>query len=380
MIALPHCTSAMTQCAGPGMAVGPRVIACQAGSVMVTPATVSAMLAAAKPQDNRYCFAAGTYAGFSLTPHTGDSYIGLKGAVLDGGGKPIAAFYGAAVAVHIENFVIRNYAVRLQHAAVDNRNPKGARWEVVHNEIDHNGGAGVELTEQSSLTGNYIHHNQQEGYACGGTGMRITGNEIAYNNPDGKVHWQWEAGGGKCWNTTGLVVSYNYSHDNGGPGLWTDNDNQNTSYDHNIVSNNAGPGILHEISFDATITNNIVTDNGRRASCDGWLWCAQINLSSSGGTIRIANNSTASNAAEKQNAIGIVQQKRGGGPKGAYRIGSVTVTDNQIDLTRGGLVGAAQDCDCGPIYDRVHFSANRYSGGSPASFAWQGTPPERIGG
>jgi len=151
------------------------------------------------------------------------------------------------------------------------------------------------------------------------------------------------------------------------------------TYDRNVVVKNTGPGILHEISFDATITNNIFADNGRRGDCDGWLWCSQINISTSGGAIRIQNNSVSSNVAERQNTIAVVQQNRTG-PLGPYRIGLVVVTGNRIDLTRGGLVGAATDCNCGPVYERVRFSGNRYSVWSPASFAWQGPPPEQVSG
>jgi len=207
MIDIPIRTPAIVQCAGPGMTVGPRRIVCPDGSISFTPGTAAKILAAAKPRDNSYCFAAGTYVGLSVRPRLGDKYIGMLGAVLDGDGKRVSAFYGNAPNVRIENFVIRNYAVKLQRAPVDNRNAKGSSWDVIRNEIASNGGVGVQLTEKSRLVENYIHHNEQECYACGGDGMRISGNEIAFNNSDGKVDWKWGAGGGKCWAATNLVVS-----------------------------------------------------------------------------------------------------------------------------------------------------------------------------
>jgi parallel beta-helix repeat protein len=66
-----------------------------------------------------------------------------------------------------------------------------------------------------------------------------------------------------------LVVRDNYSHDNQGPGLWTDGNNVNTLYEGNRVENNTGPGIKHEVSCDAVIRNNTVIGNGFRA--DAWV-------------------------------------------------------------------------------------------------------------
>ena len=55
-----------------------------------------------------------------------------------------------------------------------------------------------------------------------------------------------------------LTFKSNYVHDNGGPGLWADNNNIYT-ISTATRSNNWGPGIYDEISYDATIINNTIT-------------------------------------------------------------------------------------------------------------------------
>ncbi len=60
-----------------------------------------------------------------------------------------------------------------------------------------------------------------------------------------------------------LTVSNNYSHDNDGPGMWTDISSIRTLYEKNIVMNNARAGIFHETSYDAVIRNNTeIFNNG----------------------------------------------------------------------------------------------------------------------
>ena len=58
-------------------------------------------------------------------------------------------------------------------------------------------------------------------------------------------------------------------HDNGGPGLWADTNNIYTTFDGNTVTDNWGPGMYEEISYNATIINNTVTDNGMPSSPGG---------------------------------------------------------------------------------------------------------------
>ncbi len=54
----------------------------------------------------------------------------------------------------------------------------------------------------------------------------------------------------------------NYIHDNWGPGGWADTDNANTTYNGNAIIRNEGPAIFEEISYNFSIRNNYMADNG----------------------------------------------------------------------------------------------------------------------
>jgi parallel beta-helix repeat protein len=86
--------------------------------------------------------------------------------------------------------------------------------------------------------------------------------EVAFANHNKRYEWEWEAGGCKNWQTGDLVLRRVHSHDNQGPGLWSDNANVNTLYENNHCHNNRGPGIFHEISHGATMRSNVLMDNG----------------------------------------------------------------------------------------------------------------------
>jgi hypothetical protein len=89
------------------------------------------------------------------------------------------------------------------------------------------------------ILSNNVHHQGQIGIAGSGAGVIVEGNELAYNNTDGfGPGHQGEAGGAKFTFTKGLVVRRNYSHDNHGPGLWTDLNNIDCLYDGNRVEDN----------------------------------------------------------------------------------------------------------------------------------------------
>jgi parallel beta-helix repeat protein len=364
--------------AGPRMPVGPDgTFVCPSSSVNLSPGADLQHITSSHPAGTRYCFAAGVYTQQQITPKTGDGFFGQKGAILDGEHAAKHAFSGSASDVTIQNLVIRNYAAPPQDAPINNRTAKGQNWTISHNEIAYNDGAGIEAWNGTQIVGNFLHHNRQEGFACGGEGVVIADNEIAFNNPDDAVKSSWEAGGGKCTRTTGLLVQYNYSHDNHGPGLWTDNDNKGVRYEYNRVENNWEDGIFHEISWDAVIAHNVVRNNGNPDPryCKGWLWCSGILIAGSGGIdggiIDIYDNTVVSDGRQHGNAIGLVQQNRGDGSFGTHLVQNVHVHDNRVDLSAGGEVGAVTDNRDVELFGRGNvFDKNLYVGAGPHSFMW----------
>ena len=158
----------------------------------------------------------------------------------------ITASVGAALVddVEVSGLVLEKFATPAQEGVIS---AYGSGWTITNNEIRLNHGCGVWSGSDSLVSNNFIHHNGQLGLCGQGKDILIEGNEIAFNNTAG-FDSRWEAGGAKWVNTESLVVRNNYSHDNLGPGLWTDSNNIRTTYEGNVVEDNADEGIFHEIS------------------------------------------------------------------------------------------------------------------------------------
>ncbi len=282
------------------------------------------------------------------------------------------AFKGQVSGITVTGLVIEKYANPAQVGAIDTRNDpsgktNGANWVIANNEVRNNHGVGIKATNGSQVTGNYVHHNGQLGMGGDGDNMLIEDNEIAYNNAAG-YEWGWEGGGTKFAHTRNLVVRNNYSHHNGGPGLWTDIDNVDTLYEGNRVMHNSGMGIFHEISYAAVIRNNYVEGNGSGHSA--WLWGAGIVVAASP-NVEVYGNEVVNNA----DGIAGIQQNRGSGQYGPYQVSNLHVHDNHVTMN-GGNTGLVQD-----IGDNSYFTSrnNRFVNnnftvqGDGRNFSWNNT-------
>ena len=87
--------------------------------------------------------------------------------------------------------------------------------------------------------------------------------------------------------------------------MWTDINNIHTLYEDNVVVNNTGTGISHEISYDAIIRNNIVMDNS--GDPRGWLWGANIKIQNSSNVDVYGNKIDMTGG----NGIALIEQNRG---------------------------------------------------------------------
>jgi hypothetical protein len=81
-----------------------------------------------------------------------------------------------------------------------------------------------------------------------------------------------------------------------GMGLWTDGFNINTLYTNNVVRDNYGSGINHELGYAAVIRDNLVTGNGFQHSMNNDVWGLGIFIDQSRG-VQIYNNTVEDNAA-----------------------------------------------------------------------------------
>ena len=235
------------------------------------------------------------------------------------------AFGGAAQGVVLRNLIVEKYASDAQAGAIYADDARG--WRISDVTARWNHGAGLSFGPETRVLGGSFSHNGQLGIAgSGGEGSRIQGVEIAFNNYAG-YDPRWEAGGTKFWATKGLIVRRSCIHHNAGPGLWTDNDNVGTIYEHNKVFKNAYEGIKHEISYEAIIRHNLVARNATSGR-DNWLWGSQILIQDSS-NVDVYENLVES-AGAFGNGIGVIYQDRGSGAYGRWQAVNNSVHHNRI--------------------------------------------------
>jgi hypothetical protein len=166
------------------------------------------------------------------------------------------AFNTTGSNVTLKNLIIEKYANPSQTGAVCPQQ-SNCSWTIDSNEIRLNHGGGIRVGSNAKVLNNYIHHNGQIGILGLGSGIVVDGNEIAFNN-DAGYSYSWEAGGTKFLYTNNVIIRNNYSHDNRGPGLWTDYNNFFMTFESNRVERNKDFGIATELCMDGTIRYNYV--------------------------------------------------------------------------------------------------------------------------
>lgn len=371
--------SGVAMAAGPRAPVGPQALPACVG-VPLSPGSNIQGAVNANPNGTKFCLGAGTYLQQRVVPKVGNTFEGAVGTILDGNHVTVRAFDGGAANVTLRNLVIQNYKAGYQDAPVYTVNASG--WKVLNTEIRYNAGVGILFKDDILLQYSFIHHNLEMGFGSdGGVGIVVSDNEIAFNNYLDTFDCD-ECGGSKMWATTGAVVSYNHSHDNHGPGLWSDFNNVGMLIERNLVENNWGPGVHYEISYDAIIRRNTVKGNGKpnwsRWNCD-WFFCSQILIAASGGVngglVEVLNNKVTT-PGPYADAIGLIQQDRTSGQEsmGPYKIKNVKVKGNDINVCAGGRVGGVQDLGSNEMFTAAannHFLKNTYTLCSNTSpFSW----------
>jgi hypothetical protein len=274
----------------PPTGVGPQsTIQCPATNVYIfTNQTVAQIqsLVDGNPGATTFCFQTGThFMNGSITPKTGNTFIGEFGAILDGTGWTTTDDSQAAFRVYddpndpndptspIDNVTIKNLVIRKmpQYGIHGSHTRSANNWTIANNEVASNK-FGVMFTSNSHILNNYIHHNVGDptsptpglrGGAYVGQYAHNTildNNEIAYNGPEQKV--------GLSLNVT---FSHNFVHHNLRDGIWFDlNNNDRTAplaatIQNNRIEDNRGNGVVFEISIGADIANNTFLRNGEDA-------------------------------------------------------------------------------------------------------------------
>lgn len=273
------------------------------------------------------------------------------------------AFFGSANDVRISGLIIEKFASPAQSGAIQPEG--GSGWVIEDNEIRLNHGSGIRLGRQMQVRSNFVHSNGQFGIAGGGSDVLIEENEISHNNTAG-FNPLWAAGGTKFVMTENLVVRRNHVHHNDGFGLWTDIDNIDSVIAGNLVTDNSYGGIKHEISFAATITDNLVVRNGFGHP-----------VARRGAGIMVRESSDVSVSANQvlENAGGIIgiQEDREPGLRGPYRLERLSVTDNLVDLGTGPS-GVFENINDPTVFTEwgIEFRGNVYVRPSGRPFLWSG--------
>lgn len=254
--------------------------------------------------------------------------------------------------VTVSNLEFYGFGNRAQTGAIDVRSAQG--WTLTNLDVSLGHGVGVALGPNSTLRDSRVHDNGQLGVAAGpssergplAAGIIVERNEIALNNWAGYLK-DWEAGGAKFVGTLGLIVQRNHVHDNDGAGLWTDTDNQTTTYLENLTTDNTRSGIWHEISFDASILRNTAARNGFYTDAT-----PENGASPDGGINRSTRSSdffSSSAGIFVASSAGTPEEPAGpGGEPSAIAEEPVLVEDNIVRHNRNGvaIVGQNREACC----------------------------------
>jgi parallel beta-helix repeat protein len=284
------------------------------------------------------------------------------------------AFAGNATGVSITGLGVTRYANSNGYGAIGYQT-SGANWTVTSVHAYENHGVGIKGSSGWDVIGSNMYENGQMGYSVTGTGVLFYRDTMAYNNTNGNTAGvAGEAGGGKMSHSTSSILRRNYAHHNKGPGLWVDINNYLITLDSNTVDANEWRGIFYEISYDAVIAYNTVTNNGfalpfaTPSACDG----AGILVSNSP-NVEVHHNTLSGNF------HGIVgrEEDRGSGNRGALNVTDLDVHDNTVSQTRASS-RMAGICDSDPTADPTSggannvWSNNTYTCTSTTKFRWTG--------
>jgi hypothetical protein len=217
-----------------------------------------------------YWFAPGTHTLGTgqygqIIPANGDTFLGARGAVLDGRHSNLFAFTGQARGVTIRYLTIQNFGAHGDSGGQGVVNhDAGTGWHINHITVQRSAGAGVMVGPKNVLAHSCLKDNGEYGFQAVGSHVTVDHNEIVGNNTD-----NWEAlqpgcgcsGGAKFWEVDGATVTRNYVHGNLGPGLWADTDNRGFDVEHNYFADNQGEGFIYEVSYNLRLADNTFVRN-----------------------------------------------------------------------------------------------------------------------
>lgn len=311
---------------------------------------------------------AGLHVGQSASPVSGQRFVGLAGAVLDGDGAPFA-FRSSASSVTIEGLEITDYQPPSRDAAI-HAEEGGSEWIVQGNEVHGNGETGVRVVSGSIVRGNSIHHNDRYGMNGSGSDLVVEGNEIACNALEGAGGG--ELGGTKFVHTTDLLLHGNEVHHNLGNGLWLDINNIGAVVEGNSLVANDLAGVFVEISCGGTVRENYLEANGFGTDRLDGVQNAAIYISNSPG-VEVVENTLEGNF-KSIGAIHWEHPNRDAVDRCDPSLQNLWVHENTMKQSEGFVAGIEATIDRPQVWDSWgnRFESNDYEIGSAARFRWEG--------
>jgi parallel beta-helix repeat protein len=330
---------------------GPAMVA-PANSVTVMPGSIQQAVNAHDPNTS-FLLAPGVYSDGPVTPKNGDRFYGEGNAVWDGRGTQQQAFNGSATNnVLVSGIQFIHFNPPNQGTGIFNLNTGESMFVIEGCEIAYNSGTPLVVGNGTQVINSSIHDNNWVG--IGGyqvSSVLVDHNEI-YNNylaglsPDTPTG---DASGLKFGKSKDVHVTNNRISGNHGIGIWFDTDNIGTLIDKNVITDNYYRGVMEEISYGATISNNIISENGRAS---GWIAGGGIVISTAS-NVEAFGNILAGNS---QGIVGF-QQDRGSGSQGVYLAHGNNIHDNFIAMTKGitGFTMGADADGTNRFYDNHYF-------------------------
>jgi parallel beta-helix repeat protein len=247
--------------------------------------------------------------------------------------QAIRGFGSSQTGVTIKGLTVEKFAN--QPTGATGAIQSGTNWLIQGNEVRLNHGTGIQVDSGTTVSGNYVHDNGKLGMASTFThNVLIANNEIARNDAERFAFWNSAAV--RVHGVSNVTFQGNYVHDNIGHGLKTDGSSIYITYDSNTVENNTGAGISHEISYDATISNNVVRNNATYYTGKSMAYGSQIEVYDSP-NVDVYGNTVESLA--NTHGIAVRDDDRGSGTYGVHEARNDTVHGNTIKLGSGGTSG-----------------------------------------
>jgi hypothetical protein len=340
-------------------------LACPSGATTITTSTVPTFAI-----NTNYCFSAGTYSAFSRAIPSGDSWYGGGFAILNGNNNTQYAINdGTASNIIFDGFTVQNYSTANQGngaASTECINfQHGTNITISNNTIGpDNAGAisfdpGAPQGQYSSgaysvgVNNSVITHNKIFNVGYSGTTISGSSNDVvSYNDVSGTDLFNDDrefdvSSVGKFAVDENTTVIGNNIHDSNDSALWFDVYNVNNYIENNTITNTL-VGIFYEISCNAIISGNVISDVGYGDAGHG--------TGAAGSAIRISSSgSSTQDQCASFNSDGSMPGVSPGGD--IITVSGNTLTDNHEGITE--FEGHA-----GYPINNVHNTGNTITGDS----------------